>query len=102
MTDWTLCRGHPLSETKEETTNNSLKAMDVGALTTLGTFACTDWRKMMMVNLDRLAPYEGTTWDEQQEQLKSKHCANRATGRKTIPSTDVASTALRKEMAVRL
>jgi hypothetical protein len=29
------------SETKEETTNNRLRAMDVGALITLRTFACT-------------------------------------------------------------
>jgi hypothetical protein len=30
------------SETKEETTNNRFRAMDVGVLTTLGNFALTD------------------------------------------------------------
>jgi hypothetical protein len=30
---------------KEEITNNSLRAMDVGALTTLGTFVLTDQKK---------------------------------------------------------
>jgi hypothetical protein len=64
----------------EETTNNSVIAMDGRALTTLGTFAHTDRkkdlhglhsvvrydveRKMMAVDLDRLAPYEGTAWDK--------------------------------------
>jgi hypothetical protein len=37
---------------KKEITNNSLRAMDVGALTTLGTFARTDWRKITVINLD--------------------------------------------------
>jgi hypothetical protein len=40
---------------KEETTNNKLQAMDVGALTTLGTVALTD---RMVINLDQLAPYD--------------------------------------------
>jgi hypothetical protein len=41
------------SETKEETTNNRLRAMDVGALNTLGTVALTDRKwKMMVINLD--------------------------------------------------
>jgi hypothetical protein len=44
--------------------NSSLRARDVGALTALETFASTDQRKMMVINLDQLAPYEGTAWDE--------------------------------------
>jgi hypothetical protein len=67
------------TQTKEEIAH-SLGAMYVGALTTLRTFACTDQkkdlycfcpvvchdveRKMMAVNLNRLAPYEGTAQDE--------------------------------------
>jgi hypothetical protein len=47
-------------ETKEETTNDSLRAMDVGALTTLGNFARTDRRKTVVKHPDRLAPYQGT------------------------------------------
>jgi hypothetical protein len=35
--------------------------------------------KMMMVHMDRLGPYEGTTWNEQQEQLESNHQENRTT-----------------------
>jgi hypothetical protein len=67
------------AQTKEEIEHN-LRAMDVGALITLGTFAHTDRkkdlyclhpmvyhdvkRKMMAVNLNQLAPYEGTAEDE--------------------------------------
>jgi hypothetical protein len=43
--------GSAPSETKEETTNNSLSSMDIGALTVLGSFACIDQRKMV-VHLD--------------------------------------------------
>jgi hypothetical protein len=40
--------------------------MDVGALTTLGTVGLTNWsRRMIVIKLDRLAPYEGNMWDEQ-------------------------------------
>jgi hypothetical protein len=38
--------------------------MDVGALTILGNFGRTNRRKMMLVNLDRLASYEGTAQDD--------------------------------------
>jgi hypothetical protein len=39
--------------------------MDVGALTTLRTVALTDGeRRMMVINLDQLTPYEGTAQDE--------------------------------------
>jgi hypothetical protein len=44
--------GSASSETKEETTNNSLRALDIGALTILGTFAPTDQKRRMMINLD--------------------------------------------------
>jgi hypothetical protein len=47
------------SEMKEETTKNSLRSLNVGALTTLGTFGHTSRRKMMVINLDQLASYQG-------------------------------------------
>jgi hypothetical protein len=53
------------SETKEETTNNRLRTTDVGAQTILGTFGRTNQNKMMVVHLDRLAPYQGAAWDVQ-------------------------------------
>jgi hypothetical protein len=36
-------------------TAHGVRFMDVGALTTLETFACTNQRKMMVINLDVLA-----------------------------------------------
>jgi hypothetical protein len=39
-------------EMEDETTNNSLRVIDVGALTTLGTLGCTTQRKMMVIHLD--------------------------------------------------
>jgi hypothetical protein len=37
----------------EEETAHRVKAIDVGALTTLGSFACTKWkRRMMVIHLD--------------------------------------------------
>jgi hypothetical protein len=55
--------GSAPSETKEETTNNSLRALNVGALTILGTFARIDRKsRMIVINLNRLAPCEGTAW----------------------------------------
>jgi hypothetical protein len=54
----TLWRGQP--PPKEE-----VGAINVGALTSLGTFAPTDRKsRMMVINLHRLAPYEGTARDE--------------------------------------
>jgi hypothetical protein len=50
---------------KEETTNNRLRIMDVRALTILRNFGHTNQRKLMMVNLDQLASYEGTAQGEQ-------------------------------------
>jgi hypothetical protein len=38
-----IMEGSAPSETKQETTNNRLRAMDVGALSTLRTVALTDW-----------------------------------------------------------
>jgi hypothetical protein len=61
--------GSAPSETKEETAYR-VEALNVGVLTTLGTFDRTNRRKMMMmmmmmmVNLDQLASYEGIAWDE--------------------------------------
>jgi hypothetical protein len=53
-----IVEGSAPSGTKEEVTNNSLRAIDV-ELTILGTFARSDRRKIVVINLDRLAPYEG-------------------------------------------
>jgi hypothetical protein len=93
-----------LSEKKEETMNNSLRALDVEVLAILGTFAPTDWKsKMMVIYLDQLAPYEATAWDERHKGgsngsgWRVNTVKYRATGRKVRPSTDVESTALRKE-----
>jgi hypothetical protein len=44
---------------KEETANNRLSAMDVETLPAL-----TERRMIMMVNLDRLTPYQGATLDK--------------------------------------
>jgi uncharacterized protein (DUF849 family) len=41
--------GSAPSERKEETTNNSLRAFDIGALTILGTFAPAGRKSRMMV-----------------------------------------------------
>jgi hypothetical protein len=50
-------------ETKEKT-EHRVRAGDVGALTTLVTFACTDRkRRMMVIHLDRL-PLSGTAQDK--------------------------------------
>jgi hypothetical protein len=52
------------SETKEAT-NSRLRAMDVGALTSLGTFVRTRLEEKRVVHLDRLTPYQGAFWEEQ-------------------------------------
>jgi hypothetical protein len=49
---------------KEETAHK-IGAINVEALTTHRTFGHTNWRKMMVINLDRLAPYQGAAQDEQ-------------------------------------
>jgi hypothetical protein len=44
-----------------ETTNKSLRAMDVGALTTPRNVALAIWKRRRIVeHLDRLAPFAGT------------------------------------------
>jgi hypothetical protein len=53
------------TEMKEEATNSRSRAMDVGALTIIGTSAPTNQKsRMMVIHLDRHAPYEGTAQDE--------------------------------------
>jgi hypothetical protein len=54
----------PVTSEMEKETTYGVSAMDVGALPILGTFTRKERRKMMVINLDRLAPYEGTTRDE--------------------------------------
>jgi hypothetical protein len=48
----------------KEVTTSSLRATDVGALTTLRTFACTKQERLMMVHLDWLTPYQGAARDK--------------------------------------
>jgi hypothetical protein len=49
---------------KEEANNNRLRAIKLGALTTLGTFGRTKRKKMMVIKLDRLATYQGAARDD--------------------------------------
>jgi hypothetical protein len=57
--------GSALPKTKEETAHR-VRTGDVGALTILGSFVSTKRkRRMMVINLDRLAPCVGTARDEQ-------------------------------------
>jgi hypothetical protein len=51
------------AQTKEETAS-SLRAKDEGTSTIRGTFASTDRMKMMVVHLDRFAPYQGVARDD--------------------------------------
>jgi hypothetical protein len=51
------------AQAKEETAHN-LKAREVKAPTTLGTFARSPQKRMMVVHLDQLASYQATTRDE--------------------------------------
>jgi hypothetical protein len=54
------------TEAKEETAH-SLRASEIEAPTTLGTFACSPWkRRMMVVHLDWLAPDQGTAQDKRE------------------------------------
>jgi hypothetical protein len=59
-----ILEGSAPSETKEETTNNSLRGINIETLTRFGTFGHTNRSKMMVIHLDRLAPYQGAAWDE--------------------------------------
>jgi hypothetical protein len=53
-----------LSETEKETAHG-VKTKDTGVLSTLGTLVSTDRKsRMMMINLNRLAPYQGAARDE--------------------------------------
>jgi hypothetical protein len=74
-----IVEGSAPSETKEETAHR-IGARDIRTPIILGSFACTNKkrdfyslhpvvchdveRKMMVVYLDRLAPYQGATQDE--------------------------------------
>jgi hypothetical protein len=52
-----IVEGSAPSETEKETAHK-VRAGGVGALTTLGTSVRTDGRTMMVIKLDRLAPYQ--------------------------------------------
>jgi hypothetical protein len=57
--------GSAPSRTTEETAHR-VRAGVVEALTTLRTFATTDQKsRMMVINLDQLAPYQEAAQDEQ-------------------------------------
>jgi hypothetical protein len=62
ISDWTMLRGQ--APQKQKKTAHRVRAGDIGALATLGSFACTGQKKNDAVNLDELASYEGTTWGE--------------------------------------
>jgi hypothetical protein len=97
--------GSATSEAEKETAHR-VTAMAEGAVTILGTFPRTSWRKMMVIRLGGTGALGGRCLGqaalrrEQQEQLKSKQHENRATGGKMRPITDVTSTALRGEEVV--
>jgi hypothetical protein len=59
-----IVEGFAPSETKEEAAHRA-RAGGVGALITLGSSGHNNRRKIMVINLDLLAPYEGTARDEQ-------------------------------------
>jgi hypothetical protein len=57
--------GQPPSEMKEEPAHR-VRAVDVGTLNTLWSFACTDCKqRMMVIQLNRLVPNEGAIQDKQ-------------------------------------
>jgi hypothetical protein len=76
--------------------------MDVGALITLGTSVLTDRRKIVVINRDRLAPYEGTDRDERPEGMSSGSgwrvisAETKPRRRKARPITDITTTDLGK------
>jgi hypothetical protein len=88
ISDWRLQRGRPALKQKKRRPKHSPRKRT----------------EMMVVHLDRLAPYQGTA----QEGESSGSCWRVITekddtrGRRARPSTDVTSAALVKEMAVRL
>jgi hypothetical protein len=92
------------SETKEETTDNRLRAKDVGTLTTLGTFSSTNRKKDEDDKPGSVRTLSGSRSGRaalRREQLESNHRGTEPRERKVRPITDVTSTGLRKEeMAV--
>jgi hypothetical protein len=48
----------------EEQITHRVGAINVGSLTTLGTSGSINWWKVMVIQLDLLAPYQGTTRDK--------------------------------------
>jgi hypothetical protein len=75
------------SETKE--TAPRVRVADIRPSATIGTFACTERkRRVVIVYLDQLAPYEGAAGDNWPEGgssrhiWESNHCENRATVKK--------------------
>jgi hypothetical protein len=60
-----IVEGWASSVTKEEPTSSfRVGAIDVIALTTLGNFDHTNWRNMMVINMDWLTSYQGDPWAE--------------------------------------
>jgi hypothetical protein len=58
-----IVEGSAPSETKENTTS-ILRIRNMGVTTTLGTFVRTDRRKIVVIHLERQAPYEGVARGE--------------------------------------
>jgi hypothetical protein len=59
------------SETEKETAYE-IRAMDIGALTTLGTLAPASRKSgMMVIDLDRLVPCQGAARDERPQGLNN-------------------------------
>jgi hypothetical protein len=95
---------------KEETTNNRLRSIDTGALTTFGSFACTERKKKD--NGDAIEPTGTLSGSrsgraalrrEQQEQLESNHRENRVAEKKgEMTHRSHKHSPQKKEMAERL
>jgi hypothetical protein len=54
----------PATAQTEEENTRSLRAIDIGASTTLDIFVRTSWRKVMGIHLDWFTPYQGTSQDK--------------------------------------
>jgi hypothetical protein len=96
VSDWTLWRVSHLQNERRDY---------LRAPTTLGTFACTKYKRKLMVHLDQLAPSREERPKEGAAGAVGEVITVRAEprGRKVRPVTDVTSTALRKEeMVVRI
>jgi hypothetical protein len=88
-----IMEGSSLSKMKEETAQR-VRTGSVGTPGTLGSFFFTDRRnRMMVINLDRLASYEGTTQDKQPKGVNGSSwkviTMKTATGRKVRPSREI-------------